>query len=205
MSRKPPTHAEHVDEGAPRVPSKLAREWAAKLRDSGFRDLEYSDGSLLGISIQEPDRAPHDLESTREYFSRAAEYLHAHRWGKRTADKRIWTRHAEGESMRDIGAALDMPLTTVHRAVERLRADCEAWWRDTAEERANPPPERGRPRKEHPRREQLLVRLTRDELLAVRSAAHRAGCVRSHEVGAWIRWALLSSAERVPYELAKTG
>ena len=188
----------------PNLPA-LQREWAAKLKASGFRDIEYGDASLLGISLQEPDRAPHDLESTREYYSRAAEYLHAHRWRGQGADRKLWVLHAEGASMREIGTALGMPLTSVHRAVGRLHADCMAWWSATADERANPPPERGRPRKENPRREQLLVRLTREEMIELRSAARRAGCARSHQIGSWIRWVLLSAAVSVPFELKKAG
>lgn len=188
-----------------RVPAKLAAEWRDKLAASGYRDIEYADGSLLGIAAQEPERAPHDLESTQEYYSRAAEFLHAKDWRGEGKARRAWAAHVEGVPLREISKTQGMPLTTLHRLVERLRRECALWWQETAETRANPPPERGRPRKETPRREAIIVRLTREERIAIRAAAQRAGAERSHALTGWVRVTLLRAAQSVPFTMRKTG
>ena len=186
---------EDVNPVAP--PRALAAEWRAILEADGFRDIEYTDGSLLGVRAQEPERAPSelDLANTPEYYSRAAEWLHAADWRGRRVERLTWAGHCEGESIREIAARLGHARSVVHRRLERLTAECDEWWQDTAEERAAPPPERGRPRKEEPRREQLNVKVTRDEMRALRNAAQRAGAIRPHQVLVWVRATLLFAAE----------
>lgn len=182
-------------------PPKLLREWYAKLAKSGHRDIEYFDQSLLGISLQEPERAPDqvDIETTQEYYSRATEFLYAANWRGRKDAKRAWGMYSEGTPLREISTEIGTPLTTLHRLIEKLRAECDAWWEETKEERENPPPQRGRPRKENPRRMKITVTLTREEELAIRNGARRAGCVRSHDIIAWVRASMLGAARSVPY------
>ena len=183
-------------------PRDVAAEWRERLAASGFSDIEYHDGTLLGVRLQEPERAPSelDLTNTVEYYSRAAEWLHAVSWRRRRADRATWAAHCEGESIRDIAAALRTPRETIHRRLERLRAECEDWWRLTRDERVEPPPCAGRPRKEDPRREQIKVALTRDEMRSIRNAATRAGAARPHQVLAWVRYTLLISADSVGFK-----
>lgn len=183
-------------------------EWYAK---TGLRDIEYADGSLLGISVQEVERAPspEELSAAQEYHSRVAEFLHARDW---TGDERghvVWTGYVDNLAMRDISKASGIPLTTVHRCVERLRRACTAWWEATRAAREKPKPEMGRPRKENARRYRIEIWLSREEHRAVSSAAFRVGEHRPHARKAWIRATLLAASHvetnRLPHRSLLSG
>lgn len=151
--------------------------------------------------MQEVARAPHEgeAEAVVEYAARATEFYGATDWRGRSREKRLWHDYIENFTMREIGTRRNMPLTTVHRKLDKLRAECEVWWKSTEEERHNPRPPMGRPRREEPRRYTLSVRLSDRERRTIDAAITRAGHTRSHARRDWCREALLRKAWATPY------
>lgn len=106
---------------------KLEAAWRAKLAASGFRDLESADrdgplsdrGNLHAVT--ETDAAHESLsqriENGRAYVAWADGVLHRHRF-RSGLERAIWARHAAGEGIRAIAAALDI---TYHDARDTLQ------------------------------------------------------------------------------------
>lgn len=75
---------------------KLQREWAKKLRASGFQDIERHNGSLQVTKCDREDRIRlADPRGWAEYRTLAARWLHVKVWPSRLR-KRQWELHAEG-------------------------------------------------------------------------------------------------------------
>lgn len=81
---------------------KLRREWYAKLKENGFRDIEQdvdafgtSGGMLLGVSAGDLRRKLYKSE-TEDYYRFARQYLHTMPTG---LERAIWQLHSEGVSM----------------------------------------------------------------------------------------------------------
>lgn len=172
-------------------------EWDERLKASGFRDIEYRDGSLLGQSFTESERAPSQVEyeAVQEYYATAGQWLHARCWSGEGAARRLWQHHAAGESVRDISRATGLPATTVHRRIEALKLQMAEWQRS-----AGP----GRPKVSDKRVEQVKVALTKSELREIRGGAERAGASRVCDYNKWIRSVLLS-ASRINSTLYSSG
>lgn len=119
---------------------KLQEEWDEKLKRSGFVDAENRKTGRLkrsaGSSTLRPSEARGTVplagrlsrmasqtskEATAEYFRLAGVFLHEHPFTS-DEDRRIWSAHAEGMSVRGISAALRVSYAQVERAVFRLRA-----------------------------------------------------------------------------------
>lgn len=95
--------------------AKLQREWYAKLKESGFHDLEPAEdgalsnrGNLHPVSecAAEDERLAHRMNDGAEYASWAESVLHD---GPRFAsleEREAWRLHAEGLSEADIATAL---------------------------------------------------------------------------------------------------
>jgi hypothetical protein len=108
----------------------LQREWDAKLKASGFVDLERS---LTGEHQLEPifrrvARRRHDrfaaIADGEAYFRSAGLFLAAHdfsqgRWAQ-PRDKEVWARHADGESLIVIARATGISRKAVEKIVARL-------------------------------------------------------------------------------------
>lgn len=82
---------------------KLAREWAKKLKDSGFVDIEETDGRLKKweshFFTHRPDKVFQDAKA--EYYRMAGHFLHDHLFVDEE-EKLIWTLHADGKGQRQI-------------------------------------------------------------------------------------------------------
>lgn len=116
---------------------RLQREWYARLRADGFDDIEYGreDGPLKVACRENRGIDALDYESTVEYFSRAAEFLHRWQWpDERMRD--VWRRHTDGETLRTIGKAHGCRECWAHGLVSMLRETMGEWWRATAAQRA---------------------------------------------------------------------
>ena len=178
-------------------PRALAVEWEKKLAAAGVRNIEYEDGSILGLSMQNINRAPSADEAAagREAASRDAEFFYATDWRGRGRHKSLWHGYINSTPMRTLAGAYGIPLTTVHRTLEKLRGEAEAWWVATEGQRHNPNPVAGRPRAEEPRTLRVTVRLSRAEHRVIQAAITRAGKKAKHERVAWMRWALIACAQ----------
>lgn len=87
----------------------LKQEWYAKLKESGFTDIEDS------TRAQSPLKAWHDrrfknatdikVQTSRAYYDRATSLLHTGRFKDKT-HRRIWELHCEGLSTRKISEIL---------------------------------------------------------------------------------------------------
>ncbi len=104
--------------------------WYAKLKKSGFEDIETPGDRLKWSTAQAVARAknqgkPDLYESKEEYYRMAGHFLHDHVFeGK--AEKYVWEYHAVGKSMRDISKLLKksriyMATTQVKETIHRLR------------------------------------------------------------------------------------
>lgn len=95
--------------------ARLRREWDAKLRESGFVDLEGPGGSMVRINhrLTDPGRAAINAA----YFDAAAALF----WDLER-DRQIWQLHAlDGLDVREIARRLDLGRDLVHRTIVRYR------------------------------------------------------------------------------------
>lgn len=107
---------------------KLKAEWDAKLKASGFDDIEYGNGDLLKHSSS--NRTSHHdggpWEPKAEYYRLAHYFLNEFKF-KTRLEEIVWTYHSEGISVRNIVITLNkvrrkkVVRMTVWRIIERLR------------------------------------------------------------------------------------
>ncbi len=86
-----------------RPPKKLARLWAKKLANSGFEDIEQSDGRLKKWEAHYFNHRPDKpfQEAKTAYYRMAGYLLHDHIF-EDEKEKLIWSLHAEGKGQRQI-------------------------------------------------------------------------------------------------------
>lgn len=101
----------------------LQREWAAKLKASGFDDIESGEDGMLSRSRAETGRVTHDEHvQTASYYQRAGVMLHHRRWSD-LRERRIWELHSEGIGMNEIARSVKAGNTLVHATINRLAAE----------------------------------------------------------------------------------
>lgn len=108
--------------------SALEREWAAKLRASGFRDLEgrdrdgpLSDRGNLHVVIEAPRehaRLVERIEHGSAYYTWASGVLHTHRFASRL-ERDVWACEVEGIGIKGASRKLGISF---HRARVTMRA-----------------------------------------------------------------------------------
>ncbi len=106
--------------------NNLKSLWYKKLADSGFTDIENSEG-LLNTWASEPRSYNTVLssESKQEYYRLAGHFLHDYKFAN-TTDKIIWQYHSDGISHRDIVILLKNHQVITERnkvlsSIQRLR------------------------------------------------------------------------------------
>lgn len=110
--------------------SALKKIWYAKLKKSGFNDIEMPDGDLKGRSTEfSRDRATYQyggLEAKGEYNRLANFFLQEHEFASRL-EKTIWEYHVNGLSIRNISTVLKKAKVRVtnrdfiHQIIKRLK------------------------------------------------------------------------------------
>lgn len=93
MAKKPTTKLE-----------KLQKVWNAKLKESGFKDIEYGDNQLREPSTRFiRDRALNSIEgrAKREYYQLAEYFLNEHKFSS-NLERVIWEYHTNAISIRNI-------------------------------------------------------------------------------------------------------
>lgn len=114
-----------------KVSRALQRTWDAKLRKAGFQDLEGTDrdgplsdrGNLHAVN-EDPEAIAHlgDRMTHGAAYTRWADsVLHTHAFVSRR-QREVWRRHAEGESLREIGAAMRISYHAARDQVLAVRA-----------------------------------------------------------------------------------
>jgi hypothetical protein len=104
----------------------MTREWAARLKASGFDDLECPDGSLSNRGKPHPSDAAGDLrtQDLAAYNDWARGVLWSRKW-KSDTDRMIWEAHCEGMSVRDIidlGYSQRRIMRVLHEVTEERTA-----------------------------------------------------------------------------------
>jgi hypothetical protein len=101
---------------------KLQTLWYKKLRDSGFEDIEKSDGSLKDeVDLRTRKKALHDQENRLTYYRMASAFLHEHPF-KDDIERAIWEAHSEGLSVRRIAALTKIDRNFVYLVIKEIRA-----------------------------------------------------------------------------------
>lgn len=106
---------------------QLNKEWASKLKDSGFRDIEPNEDTLAPYSTRFL-RHPHYVWELRlAYYSMCEAFLQKYTF-KSEYEKVIWEYHANGLSEREIAKVLP-PIkgkkrhySTIWNVISDLRA-----------------------------------------------------------------------------------
>jgi len=112
---------------------KLRREWAKRLKDSGFHDIEsfaetiekadsYRLNASKGARSAKQDE---DAANGESYYRAAGIFLHQYQFACET-DRTVFALWAEGASYRDIGRRVGMAASTVHKVLHRLRLALDA-------------------------------------------------------------------------------
>lgn len=127
----------------------LQRHWYAKLRETGFEDLEsgLEDGRLsnrgkLHVVTDTPEedaRLAQRVSDGTQYTEWAEAVLHNTRFRSRQ-EREVWRLHAEGMSEVDIGTALAIARRSVRRHLANTRKrdgkdGREKRWRDQKKQR----------------------------------------------------------------------
>lgn len=85
--------------------TKLKAIWDKKLKNSGFRDIEYKDGSLERGAPNLSKQAPVQVEAIEAYYTMARHFILEYDF-ESELEKTIWCYHSEGLSYRDIAILL---------------------------------------------------------------------------------------------------
>lgn len=109
----------------------LEREWAAKLKASGFQDLESADrdgplsdrGNLHAVAEtpEEDARLADRMAAGQARTEWMLGVLHTHRFRNAT-ERTVWERHANGEPLRPIAAALGLSYDRTRKIVVGVKA-----------------------------------------------------------------------------------
>lgn len=88
----------------------LQRDWARRLRASGFADLEYPDGTgdyrCLQSAVKTRLLARRIDDRSAEYYRLASRYYWAAGDSLSIRDREVWELHAEGRSIFEISSLL---------------------------------------------------------------------------------------------------
>lgn len=81
---------------------QLQEAWYSKLKESGFKDIEYADGSLKSyVPTSFTARDPLMQSVTEEYYRMCYHFLNEYKF-ESELEKVIWEYHSNGLSARNI-------------------------------------------------------------------------------------------------------
>ena len=104
--------------------NKLTKEWYAKLKKSGFDDIEDSEDTLKRWHTKIfLNASAVSSQAKQDYYRIAGYFLNDYEF-KSDYEKKIWELHATGKSMRGIGKQLGKHKKDyVNRIIQRLRKE----------------------------------------------------------------------------------
>lgn len=103
--------------------SKLQKEWARKLKESEFQDLEPNEGCRLPgeINVKREAVRPLRIQSTVEYYCQASKFLWDFKF-KTKKERTIWLYYSEGYTYREIARLIgDKNHNNVHKFINTLK------------------------------------------------------------------------------------
>jgi hypothetical protein len=119
--------------------TKLQRDWYAKLKKAGFKDIEIllDNGQFCDLLIQScginPKRHPIIYEETYNYYRYARQFLNEHPFRTRK-DYLVWTQYSEGIPYRKIAKNLSLSLRKVFEIINAYRNGPFKEWLQTLTE-----------------------------------------------------------------------
>ncbi len=111
---------------------QLQKKWYAKLKDTGFNDIEYK-GDYIESAVPKPLRGKGTAtvpdkfyqSLTEEYYTLCSQFLNDFKF-ERPFDKRVWELHTEGFSIREIATSLKTKKrrkSTIWTIVKKLETE----------------------------------------------------------------------------------
>lgn len=100
---------------------ELKQKWYQKLRKTGFKDIEQEDGNLTSWSYI-TRTAGFDIikaQAKEQYYRLATHFLASYRF-KDSVDKKIWTLHTSGVSIRNIAKKLKCNPWTIFKKIKKF-------------------------------------------------------------------------------------
>lgn len=91
------------------------KEWSEKLKASGFKDIEDSNGNLF------PETFTSNWQTKAEYYRYASHHYWQLDGWRNEGDRRIWGLHSEGLEVREIAARVGRSKSAVDRVIQRER------------------------------------------------------------------------------------
>lgn len=121
---------------------KLTKKWYDKLAETGFVDIETSEGDLKNYEFRRFDPIPSSTEKSisrsalsssrlirisaiASYYRMASEFNNKHKFANK-CEQLIWGYHTEGHSYRKISRLLTksrfkVSKSVIHRLIKRLK------------------------------------------------------------------------------------
>lgn len=106
---------------------QLQKVWYAKLKKSGFDDIEQAndpdemlkrwDSHYFRRSVND-----HQFESTQEYYYMATQWVELYNF-KNARHKKMWTKYANGDTLRDIAKKHRCAHSTAYGIIDKIRRD----------------------------------------------------------------------------------
>ncbi len=109
---------------------KERAKWYAKLKKSGFEDIEANEHSLKSWSskfVRADKTSITSWQAKQEYYYQATHFLNSHKF-ETNLEKAIWEYHANGISVREIASLLNKTKViktnrqTIWLVVKKLRS-----------------------------------------------------------------------------------
>jgi len=112
--------------------AQLKKIWYAKLKESGFQDIEYYEESSYGMNrFDKHPENPEVMQARADYYQMSTHFLSDHSF-ESDFEKDIWEIHADGISIRNITKVLfekqgiKTSKTKVGKIVKRLEDTMKA-------------------------------------------------------------------------------
>lgn len=104
----------------------LQREWYQKLKDDGFKDIEYFDANMNPQDMMYREATKFAVASidtftsTEQYYIEARQFLHSYSFST-DIDKQIWELHSDGVSYRKIAIQLQTYYPKVFKTINKYK------------------------------------------------------------------------------------
>lgn len=110
---------------------KLQKEWYAKLKESGFKDIEYTrevDGQTFNRVLFSDSRRmkAEDYLTQEAYWHRARSYYHRGSFDSHL-QYGIWEHYCEGRTYREIVKLVGKSLAVVHGEIHKVKRRLHDW------------------------------------------------------------------------------
>lgn len=99
---------------------KLQKVWYAKLKETGFDDIEYSNGGLRKAYQANANSSVKNQIGRQEYYAKAAEFAE-HYIFKSERNKEIWILYSEGLSLSEIGKKMNLSKPRIDQIIKEIK------------------------------------------------------------------------------------